>query len=276
MLKHKKKSKKELQNIIDQLESKLLSKCHVCASQLKKLEREGYAICTYSLCKKRSNIWKDTIFHNKRLCKIKILKAIEYFMVKIPINAILYTTKFTKTALWKLLTQVSEKLVPNYYNAADQIGGENIIVQIDESKFGKRKYHIGHSVEGVWILGMVEKTEKRRIKLVMVDDRKEKTLSKLITESVEKGSTIHTDMWKGYNKLNQHFKEHNTVNHSKYFVDPVTKVDTNTIEGEWSGIKINVPYRGRTKSKIEMYLVRYMILRNFAEHPLDVLIKLIF
>jgi len=29
-----------------------------------------------------------------------------------------------------------------------QIGGENVIVEIDESKLGKRKYHRRHHVEG--------------------------------------------------------------------------------------------------------------------------------
>ncbi len=42
-----------------------------------------------------------------------------------------------------------------------EIGGPGIIVELDESKFGKRKYHRGHRVEGVWILGGVERTEKR-------------------------------------------------------------------------------------------------------------------
>ncbi len=41
--------------------------------------------------------------------------------------------------------------------AQTMIGGKNIVVEIDESKFGKRKYHRGHRVEGVWVLGMVER-----------------------------------------------------------------------------------------------------------------------
>lgn len=31
------------------------------------------------------------------------------------------------------------------------IGGENKIVEIDESKFGRRKYNRGHHVEGQWV-----------------------------------------------------------------------------------------------------------------------------
>ena len=31
------------------------------------------------------------------------------------------------------------------------IVGENIIVEVDESKLGKRKYNRGHKIEGVWV-----------------------------------------------------------------------------------------------------------------------------
>ena len=34
------------------------------------------------------------------------------------------------------------------FDNSEKIAGEGKIVQIDESKFGKRKYHRGHHVEG--------------------------------------------------------------------------------------------------------------------------------
>jgi hypothetical protein len=41
----------------------------------------------------------------------------------------------------------------------DQIvGEEGVIVEVDETKLGKRKYNRDHRVEGVWIVVGVEKT----------------------------------------------------------------------------------------------------------------------
>ena len=36
-------------------------------------------------------------------------------------------------------------------------GGEGEVVKIDESKFGKRKYHRGHYVKGQWVFGGTER-----------------------------------------------------------------------------------------------------------------------
>ena len=59
------------------------------------------------------------------------------------------------------------------------IGGDGIIVEIDEYKLGKRKYNRGHRVEGVWVLGGVERTDSRKVFLVEVPDRSAETLLSL-------------------------------------------------------------------------------------------------
>jgi transposase-like protein len=198
-------------------------------------------------------------------------------MNNISIKNITYILRLkSRKIVWRVLKKVSKILVPNYENANYAIGGDDVIVEIDESKFGKRKYNRGHHVEGVWVLGMVERTNERRIRLTVVDDRTKETLKQKIQNNIFKGSIIHTDCWKGYNGLGSTFNEHKTVNHSKGFKDSSTGTHTNTIEGCWSGIKINIPLRGRTKDKINLYLIRFMLLRNEKIHPLKAILKYLF
>ena len=42
----------------------------------------------------------------------------------------------------------------------EQIGGNGVEVEIDDSKFGKCKYYRGHRVEGQWVFGGHEKYNK--------------------------------------------------------------------------------------------------------------------
>ena len=156
------------------------------------------------------------------------------------------------------------------------IGGNSAIVEIDESKFGKRKYIRGHQMDGVWVLGLVERTEERRIILVAVDRGTQSTLFEKITANVNFNSHLFTDGWKAYRGLDDIYNSHSTVVHEKHFKDPITGVHTNTIEGNWSAIKLQVPFRNRTKTLVTLYLVRFMLLRNEKQHPLLAIIKYIF
>ena len=62
---------------------------------------------------------------------------------------------------------------------AEPIGGLTKRVQIDESKFGKRKYNRGRRREGQWVLGGIEE-DSRRSFLVPVDKRDRATLLPII------------------------------------------------------------------------------------------------
>lgn len=111
--------------------------------------------------------------------------------------------------------------------------GNRIIVEVDESKFGKRKSHRGHRVEGVWVVGGVERTQERKIFLTTVEDRKKDTLHLILSNYIKEGSEIRTDCWKGYcglSRLAGKQYRHNTVNHAKEF-KTASGVHTNTIEG---------------------------------------------
>ncbi|CAB9519037.1 Inherit from opiNOG: protein Hydra magnipapillata [Seminavis robusta] len=82
-----------------------------------------------------------------------------------------------------------------------QIGGPGVEVEIDESKFGKRKYHYGHRVEGVWVFGGVERTPERKCFLVAVPDREKPTLEALVKDFILPGSIIVSDKFPSYEDL---------------------------------------------------------------------------
>jgi transposase-like protein len=131
------------------------------------------------------------------------------------------------------------------------IGGPGEIVEIDESKFGKRKFNAGHRVEGVWVVGGCEKNG-RGVFAVPVESRNAITLLEIIQRYVHPGSVIYTDCWRGYRTtdLVALGYQHSTVNHTYNFVNPITQVHTNTIEGTWSAMKANIARRHRTTEYI--------------------------
>ena len=78
---------------------------------------------------------------------------------------------------------------------------KGINVQIYESKFGRIKYNIGHSVRWAWAVGGVEETPVKKFFLVEVTDRSMDALTEVVRQHVLPGSIIVTDLWRGYNGL---------------------------------------------------------------------------
>lgn len=69
------------------------------------------------------------------------------------------------------------------------------MVEIDESKFGRRKYYRGHRVEGQWVFGGVERITGKCF-LVPVERRDKETLLTVIKEWILPGTLIISDCWK--------------------------------------------------------------------------------
>jgi len=62
-----------------------------------------------------------------------------------------------------------------------KLGGPNTTVEIDESKFGPRKYHTGHRAKGQWVFGGVERGSGKTF-LFLVPDRTAGTLMTIILD----------------------------------------------------------------------------------------------
>jgi transposase-like protein len=219
---------------------------------------------------------KIPFFYNTKICKVSIWKVVELWMQKASYNIISYITGLDRKTIWRIMSKVSKIIVKSYYSKSLKIGGDQKIIEIDESKFGKIKYNRGHKVEGVWIFGMVERSVEQRIHLVAVDDRKRETLEKELLDNVKSDSILYSDCWKGYTRIIDKFLDNLTVNHSKNFKDLSSDCHTNTIEGNLADIKMHIPFRGRTKDKINLYLIIYMLLRNDNTYPLKSAIKYLF
>ena len=126
-------------------------------------------------------------------------------------------------------------------------------MEIDESKFGRRKYNVGRLVEGQWVFGGICR-ETREFFLVPVEARNAETLLQVIKDYIESGTTIISDCWKAYQCLTSEGYKHLTVNHSINFVDPDTGAHTNTIERRWRDTKNLVSKYGRKKAHFVGYL----------------------
>lgn len=166
--------------------------------------------------------------------------------------------------------EVCEKLI-FVYKYLHITGGENTTVEIDEPKFGKRKYHKGHHVEGQWVFGGVCR-ESGAAFLVPVEKRDKETLIPLIKKYILPGTKIISDCWKAYQcipKLEGFNYVHETVNHSKTFKDPVTGAHTNTIEGMWRHVKVRLPSYRREKQNYLRYLAKYMFLVHCRRNNLE-------
>ena len=87
----------------------------------------------------------------------------------------------------------------------------------------------GRRVDGVWVFGGIDR-RTRQCFLVTVEDRSEATLIPIIQKYIKPGTTIMSDCWKAYRKLEQLGYKHGTVNHSVEFVNSATGDHTQTIE----------------------------------------------
>lgn len=75
--------------------------------------------------------------------------------LSMPIKELAEQSNHEYTNFKKLIKKKANVKI-NYFQNLPMVGLEDIIVEVDESEFVKRKYNRGHSLDGVWVVGMIE------------------------------------------------------------------------------------------------------------------------
>ena len=230
--------------------------------------RRPRAIETYRCpkrdCHKRYSLRKGTFFEHFQTRPNKVLEVIAGWILRYPSRIIAIETQLDRGTVAHILRRCRELIGEWLIYDSRKIGGLNHVVEIDESAFGRRKYHRGRRIRTRWVVGGIDRTTKQMFLALAPGGRRNERVLRTITQKYVRPCTvIMTDCWKGYRRLHRWgmLYRHHTVNHSRHFVHPRNRdVHTQTIESAWSRIKRDMRRRIGKMSiqRFETYMVEYM------------------
>ena len=133
------------------------------------------------------------------------------------------------------------------------IGGPGVEVQLDETVITRLFRNVcpsryeEYGIRSRWLLGGVEKNNKKKFFIAVIPDRKIETLAEFIGRYVAPGSKLMTDGYPSYPGAARLLSmEHEVVNHSLGFQNEAGNT-TNAAEGLWSHLKLEIKSRHGVK-----------------------------
>lgn len=147
---------------------------------------------------------KDTFFYKSHLTLLEICGFVNLWTYNCNFPIIQMQLRMANQTIIDWSSFCREVTYDDMVSTKVMLGGFGHTVEIDESKFGKRKYHRGHRVEGQWVFGGYER-ETGNCFMVPVEDRSSQTLLPIIKDWIKPGTTIISDCWKVIIRELSHF-----------------------------------------------------------------------
>lgn len=220
--------------------------------------RRGLYTFKCRVCKRTSAITVGTMFHSPKVAINEYLKAIYMWVIGMDTVQIELQSDVCNNTFFKIKEKILNKININNFN---KIGGENTIVQIDETAICRGKIITNPSntldeTKGIqWIVGGVVEGNPSEVFLTLVPDRKINTIYNIFNQFLIKNSIIRTDGYPSYPTAVAMFgSEHQVVLHTEGFKNEDGQT-TNAIENLWSHLKSEYRRRnGLRKEKIDGFL----------------------
>lgn len=163
--------------------------------------------CTHHGCSAMKSVYNNTFFNLFHTSAPTILNIIECWAVRDNIKSVTdhYEIK-NETVSRQTVGNVFRGLrnICSYFvgNSFEKLGGQGFVVEIDETLAARIKYNRGSGLKRkqVWMFGLLCRKTKR-CWLEIVPNRTTETLSRIIYDRVEQGSSVNSDSWSSYNKI---------------------------------------------------------------------------
>ena len=225
-------------------------------------------------CNFKSSHFKGTFLHNAKLEEWQVLGFIAVWLDKRFKHSYATTNlniSYNASVDWR---SMCSEVTQFWLNNQDQIGGNNIVVEIDETLIVRRKHGVGRILQQVWLFGGIERVTKKWFIVPLLGDintnvsekRSKDILIPYIVKYIRPGSVVYSDQWKAYQSLIDYGYIHGTVNHKVNFVHPSDpECHTQNIERMWRDVKEYLKRPGMRRAYLRQYLSRYLFVKTYGE-----------
>lgn len=189
--------------------------CRKCQHNEYWLNNRGIMVC--KSCKDELSITSGTIFHRSKLPLVVIFRALWWMVAQkngvsaVGIQRVLGLGSYRTAWVW--LHKFRRLMV---FPGRNKLSGK---IEVDETLVGGKKAgKRGRGAEGKSLVVIaVEIMEKGtgRVRMSLIPDASKKSLGKFINESIETGSNLITDGWKGYTGISKKGYHHEIEDKTK-------------------------------------------------------------
>ena len=210
----------------------ITSTCERCGSNdsyrfKSKTKQLKVLMCNKTSCKHQKSILYGTFFAKARLSLGKVIQFLYLRLSRTKVSTIHTIAAFSSSILADYGRYARQVVINAIDEKKEVIGGPQVIVEVDESKFSRRKYNKGHHMaRKKWVFGGMGRTPESN------DDRSAETMNKVMKPYIAP-----------------------TSNHSKNYINPVDDTCTNKIEGHWGFLKGQIIKRQRTDEQLNDLLL---------------------
>jgi hypothetical protein len=135
--------------LIDQGVFVSISLCRSCGNQAPLSKTRVACRCNRSGCRLQWSTRHGTFFANSKFLCSKILLAEYLWLGRATFSSICNFTVLSSATVVEYTRHFRQFVVDSLDDHQMKIGGNRIVVELDEAKLGKRKFHRGHHVDGI-------------------------------------------------------------------------------------------------------------------------------